>query len=262
VSVGTPSPTGPFAGLNLFPKLDTAHNGKEIDTTMSRFFATLVLAAASLSASPVFEVTYNNGAAGNDSRYIIGITQITLKGSGPAQTFDSMCFDFVDHISSGQQYLGEAVKLTDYAKGNEQTLYDLAGFAYYGMHNLPAIPGLSPFEVLQGIQYGVWDLMDPNESQDNDIYGGYKYTKELDAFIDTGLKHPAILSALDLQLKGDFPHVLDNLYVVQGVGRDAGLQKFIIGGNIPAGVPEPGSMCLMGGGLLGLAMAIRRRTAR
>ena len=237
---------------------------------MSRLLCAILLAAASLSASPIFQVTYSNGTAANDGRYIIGLTQITLEGSGPAQTFDSMCFDFLHEIGSGQTYLGEAVKLTTYASNpDDQTKYDMAGFTYLAMHepNLSGITamlggGLTNWDVLQGLQFGVWDLMDPDEQADGNIYGPYVYASQVDDAVGWALANPVQLAQIDLGLQNQFHGALDNLYVVQGIGRDAGLQKFIIGGDIPAGVPEPGSMCLMGGGLLGLAAILRRRATR
>jgi hypothetical protein len=235
---------------------------------MSRLLCAILLAVAVLSASPVFQVTYDNGTAGSDGRYIIGLTDITLKGNGPPQTFDSMCFDFLHEIYSGQTYTGEVVPLATYGKTpDEQVKYDIAGFAYLGMHDVANItyfgPNLTQMEVLEAIQYGVWDLMDPTEHDDGNIYyGNFKYTKLVDGMVDGFIQHPGVLAFLDTKLKHDFPNALDNLYVVQGVGRDAGIQKFIIGGNIPNGVPEPGSMCLMSGGLLGLAAVIRRRATR
>jgi hypothetical protein len=221
------------------------------------------MTAASLGASPVYEVTYNRGTAADDGTYVIGLTQLTLQGAaGPAQTFESMCFDFIGKIHTGQTYLGEAVKLTGYSSDPvQQTLYDMAGFAYFAMHNLPAITaaignGVTDWEVLQAIQYGVWDLMDPIEHDDGNIYHGYKYTNQVDASVDWALANPAGLAQIDTKLQQEFPHVLDSLYVIQGVGRDAGIQKFIIG------VPEPGSIWLIGGGLLGLTALIRLRATR
>jgi hypothetical protein len=229
---------------------------------MFRLFWAVLIATACLGASPVYQVTYDRGTAADDGTYVIGLTQLTLQGTGPAQTFQSMCFDFVGQIHTGQTYIGEAVKLTGYSSDPvQQTLYDMAGFAYFAMHDVPAITaavgnGVTDWQVLQAIQYGVWDLMDPIEHDDGNIYHGYKYTTQVDAAVDWALANPAGLAQVDANLKLEFPHALDGLYVIQGVGRDANVQKFIIG------VPEPGSIWLIGGGLLSLTALIRLRAKR
>jgi hypothetical protein len=234
---------------------------------MTRLFCSILLAGATLAATPVFNVTYNRGP-NDDGRYVIGLSTVTLqRGTGSPVTFDAMCFDFQEEIYDGEHYHGETVKLTDYTSNKVlQTRYDIAGFAYLGMLDLAGVtyfgPGLSQGEVRQAIQYGVWDLMDPNEHDDGNIYGSFKYGQLIDGMVDGFIAHPTTLTLLDETLKTEFPHALDNLYVVQGVGDDRCIQKFIIGGNLPNGVPEPGSISLMGGGLLGLAAVIRRRAKR
>jgi PEP-CTERM motif len=234
---------------------------------MFRFFCIILLAAASLSASPVYQATYNNGSAGNDGSYIIGLTQLTLMGPQGSTTFDSMCFDFAEHISNGQQYQATATQLTAYSNDQDtQAKYDMAGFIYLAMHNLPAVVtalnnSVSPDVALQGLQYGVWDLFEP-ESEDGNIYHGFAYTTQVDGAVDQMLENPGALATFTAGLKQTYPGALDNLYVVQGYGPDQSIQKFIIGGQLPGGVPEPGSLGLMGGGLIGLAMLIRKRALR
>ncbi len=238
---------------------------------MFRFFGVILLAAASLPAATIYNAVYDNGNAGTDGSYIIGPTQITLTGPGGTTTFSSMCFDFAEHIYSGEHYLATLTPLTSIANDpGTQARYDLAGFVYLAMHqNAPAVlsafgvpNGASAFEQLQGLQYGVWDLFEPDESQDGNIYHGYAYTNEVDEAVDDMLTNSGSVAPLVAGLEQAHPGALNNLYVVQGVGDFAGIQKFIVGGRPPSGVPEPGSMGLMGGGLIGLAMLIRKRVVQ
>ena len=236
---------------------------------MIRFFCIILLASAAALAAPVYQATYNNGAAPNDGSYIYGLTNITLTGPRNTVTYDSMCFDFSEHIYSGQTYQATVTKLTSYSSDPDiQAKYDMAGFVYLAMHNLPAVVttlhgSVSNGEALQGLQYGVWDLFETDESLDGNIYHGYAYTNQVDGAVGQMLANPGGLTAFTTGLKGQYgAGVLDNLYVVEGYGSDAGIQKFIIGGDLPAGVPEPGSLGLMGGGLIGVAMLIRKRALR
>ena len=233
---------------------------------MIRFFCTILLVSASLFATPVYQATYNNGSAANDGSYIYGLTSLTLTGPQNTVAYDSMCFDFAEHIYSGQTYQATLTKLTDASNDPDtQAKYDMAGFIYLAMHDVPtvsAILHISDQEALQGLQYGVWDLFDTDETLDGNIYHGYKYTNELDQVIDYVVDNPGELTTFTNSLKVQYAGVLDNLYIVNGYGRDSEVQKFIIGGDLPAGVPEPGSLGLLGSGLIGFAMLIRKRAVR
>ena len=229
-----------------------------------RFLGAIALAAVTLSATPTtYQATYQNGP-NNDGTYIVGLSYVTLAGHG---NFDAMCIDFQDEIHNGQTYQATVTPLADMSVNPDvQARYDMEGFIYLAMHNIPAVqaalPGISSTEALDGLQYAAWDLFDSNEAVDGNIYHGFAYTKQVNGAVDFALSHPGALDAFVGGLQHKYPGGLNNLYVVQGYGSDGNVQKFIIGGGpclSTAGTPEPGSLALMGSGLIGIAVLIRKR---
>jgi hypothetical protein len=161
--------------------------------------------------------------------------------NGSATLTPLMCISFTKQISIGESWTATLVPIS----GNKT--YVEAAYIF----SLAAAPGASAKTIAEA-QWANWEFFDPgNQNLLNSVPNGYQ------SDITSLLNRAALFAQNNVNTK-----IYSDLNVfipVNGTQSWGGTPQTLIGDPLPQ-APEPGSLLLMGSGLLGLAGLLYRRS--
>ncbi len=208
----------------------------------------LLAAAATAAADPV-TLTLNNGGSNVMGGVYVGPYNFTETGNGAPVTLQLVCDDFQDNVFAGEQW--SAVTSTFPSLSNVQFSGSSQGYLEIAWLVQQMSAHIGNAEIVGQLQWAIWDVFDPGISG-HDPYGTIS---SYDQSQISNWLQMALDAATNNQVGG-----LSGLTIYTPVpgsqvpSTDGPPQEYFD----PVPAPEPGSLMLIGSGLLGL-MAFRRR---
>ena len=241
VTISNVSYTGTTAASGYFTGGTAAGIGIESGIVLTSGYASNLNGTSNTADN----ITGNNGLAGDD----------TLNGLIPGYTtYDATVLSF-DFVSAGDSaYFNYVFGSDEYNEWVNSSYNDVFGFFFEGQ-NVALIPGTSTAVSINNVNGGAnsayYNNNDPSDT-------ATPYAFEYDGFTDVFTAELLGLTAgatyhIDLKIADAGDHILDSGVFIQGGSfSDTPVD--------PNPVPEPGTISLLGAGLLGLVY-IRRKKA-
>lgn len=212
-------------------------------------------AISQVGGATTLKLTGTGGATVNTGSETVYVYPYDFSVNGSSATTQLMCLNFNNEITVGESWTVNVDTIAQAANGNSalQTSYEEDAWLYSQI-----TPSTSQSEETL-IQFAVWDILDPSGvGKSSDPYWNANSTA-IQNLIDrastaVGSENPDFFNQFVVYLPDH-----DSSYYTARNGYPDGVPQSFIG---TAATPEPGSLALLGTGLLGVGGAIRRRLRR
>jgi PEP-CTERM motif len=211
--------------------------------------------AAICQVSSAETLTFNNSTgqtenAGSktESPQDVYVYPYNFSVNGSSANTQLMCISFDNHITNGESWDVTVESISQAAAGNSTLLKDYEEDAWL----FSQITSGSTQQQIANIQFAAWSVLDPTVA--NHTYDPY-YTGQNAMDINQLLNEAAANST-----PGDVGNYSSYvLYVPTSWNAADGEPQTFVGDPPPAATPEPGSLALLGTGLMGLGGVVRRK---
>ncbi len=212
-------------------------------------------AISQVSGATTLQLTGTGGTAVNVGSESVYVYPYDFSVNGSSATTQLMCLSFNDEITVGESWTVNADTIAQAANGNSalQTAYEEDAWLYSQI-----TPSTSQSQEAL-IQFAVWDILDPSGvGTGTDPYWTANSTdiQNLIGQASTAVasENPDFFNQFVVYVPDH-----DSSYYTSANGYPDGLPQTFVG---TAPTPEPGSLALLGTGLLGLGGAVRRKMRR
>jgi hypothetical protein len=168
--------------------------------------------------------------------------------NGSSTNTQLMCISFDNEITTGESWTVNVESISQAAGGNSTLLTEYEKDAYLFSLITPS----SSQQEITNIQFAAWAVGDPSVA--NHTYDPY-YTGQDASDINQLLFDASLAASTE---PSSFYNSYE-LYVPTNWSSSDGEPQTFIGDAAPAATPEPGSLALLGTGLLGMGGVFRRR---
>ena len=209
-------------------------------------------AISQVSGATTLKLTGTGGATANVGSESVYVYPYDFSVNGSSAKTQLMCLNFDKEITVGESWTVNADTIAQAADGNSTLQFKYEEDAWLYSQITPA----SSQSQQTLIQFAVWDILDPSGvGISSDKYWNANSTA-LQNLINqasnaVGSENPDFFNQFVIYVPDH-----DSSYYTARNGYPDGVPQSFIGA---APTPEPGSLALLGTGLLGLGGAVRRR---
>ena len=209
-------------------------------------------AISQVSGATTLQLTGTGGTSVNVGSESVYVYPYDLSVNGSSASTQLMCLSFNDEITVGESWSVNADTIAQAANGNSTLLKNYEEDAWLFSQITPSTSQAQ--ETL--IQFAVWDILDPSGvGVASDPYWAANSTDIQNLITQAsnavGSESPDYFNQFVIYVPGQDPS-----YYTSANGYPDGVPQTFVGTS-PA--PEPGSLALLGTGLLGLGGAVRRK---
>jgi hypothetical protein len=209
-------------------------------------------AISQAGGATTLKLTGTGGAAVNVGSESVYVYPYDFSVNGSSATTQLMCLNFNNEINVGESWTVNADTIAQAANGNSTLQFQYEQDAWLYSQITPSTSQSQ--EAL--IQFAVWDILDPSgvgTASDPYWTANSSAIQNLinQASTAVGSESPDFFNQFVIYLPDH-----DSSYYTAAHGYPDGVPQSFIG---TAATPEPGSLALLGTGLLGLGGAVRRR---
>lgn len=211
-------------------------------------------AMAQVSGATTLQLTSTGGTTVNTGSETVYVYPYNFSVNGSSTSTQLMCLNFNHEVTSGESWTVNADTIVQASNGNSRLMKDYEEDAWLFSQITPSTSQTQ--ETL--IQFAVWDILDPSGvGASSDPYWAVNSTAIRD-LIDQASnavrnENPDFFNQFVIYV----PDHDSNYYTSKNGYPDGIPQSFV--GMAPSPTPEPGSLALLGTGLLGLGGAVRRK---
>jgi hypothetical protein len=205
-----------------------------------------------VSGATTLKLTGTGGGTANVGGESVYVYPYNFSVNGSSATTQLMCLNFNDEITVGESWTANAETIAQASNGNSalQTSYEEDAWLYSQITSTTS----QSQETL--IQFAVWDILDPSGvGTKSDPYWNANSTAIQNlinqASSGVGSENSDFFNQFTVYVPDH-----DSSYYTAKNGYPDGVPQSFIG---TAATPEPGSLALLGTGLLGMGGAVRRR---
>jgi hypothetical protein len=212
-------------------------------------------AISQVSGATNLQLTGTGGTAVNIGSESVYVYPYDFGVDGSSATTQLMCLNFNNDITMGESWSVNVDTVAQAANGNSTLLTDYEEQAWLYSQITPSTSQSQ--QTL--IQFAVWDILDPSGvGTSSDPYWNANSTDILNlinqASTAVGGESPDFFNQFAIYVPDH-----DSSYYTAANGYPDGVPQTFIGASP---TPEPGSLALLGTGLLGLGGAVRRKMRR
>ncbi len=212
-------------------------------------------AISQVSGATNLQLTGTGGTAVNIGSESVYVYPYDFSVDGSSATTQLMCLNFNNDITMGESWSVNVDTVAQAANGNSTLLTDYEEQAWLYSQITPSTSQSQ--QTL--IQFAVWDILDPSGvGTSSDPYWNANSTDILNlinqASTAVGGESPDFFNQFAIYVPDH-----DSSYYTAANGYPDGVPQTFIGASP---TPEPGSLALLGTGLLGLGGAVRRKMRR
>lgn len=209
-------------------------------------------AISQVSGATSLQLTGTGGTAVNVGSESVYVYPYDFSVNGSSATTQLMCLNFNNEITQGESWTVNVDTIAQAANGNATLLTNYEEDAY--LYSLITPTTTQDQETL--IQFAVWDILDPSDvgSASNPYWNANSTAIQNlinQASTAIGSESPDFFNQFEIYVPDH-----DSSYYTAQNGYPNGVPQSFIG---TAATPEPGSLALLGTGLLGMGGAVRRR---